>query len=74
MHVATIRSRQRLRLQLSQEAFGSATRGDGEKGRSCSYEKYLYVIRGTILVAGRCGIVKDVLTCFTMETLRKGIR
>ena len=56
---------------LSQEAFGLATRGNGEQGRSCSVEyqeKYLYALKGRIVVVGRCGIVKDVLTDFTMET------
>ena len=46
-----------------------------KKGRSCSddyQEKYVYVIRGRIVVAGRCGIVKGVLTAFTMETPQDG--
>ena len=48
---------------LNKDGFGIPTRGDGVKGRSppSEYqEKYLYVIAGRIVIAGRQGVVKDI--------------
>ena len=48
---------------LNKDGFGIVTRGDGVKGRSppSEYqEKYLYVIAGRIVIAGRQGVVKDI--------------
>ena len=60
---------------LSQVGFGTATRGNGEKGRSppSEYqEKYLYALNGRIVIAGRCGIVKELRHHFAMVTPQQG--
>ena len=60
---------------LSKASFGTATRGNGETGRSppCEYqEKYLYAIHGSIVIAGRYGIVKDLRHHLAMDVPQRG--
>ena len=65
----------RLGTALMQRSFGLPTRGHGEKGRSPPGEyqvKYLCVISGPIVIAGRDGIVKDIRPDVEKDTPERG--